>query len=1135
MKLKIFFSGLLCVPVLFVWLYVKAQAWHGTIHDTKEWTITITDGNKSITIADKNVWATVVWYWKDASPDSYWLYYQWGGMTGYKYDMVKSEAVLSWFVLGLKWRPKNIEVWWTLDQQSELCGEWYRIATHTDWEKILKMYENLWGFMGDFAEDFKFPLGWYRSHIDGEMGKIGEVGEVWTTSSKGDWYASYFRVEESGADNSYGSIYSYWHAIRCIKNDENVHSFSWVLHNTKEWTITITNGNSSITIADKNVWATVVWYGPEASWLSYGDYYQRWWTTGYAYFLDKDGALAEGFVSHPFSSQTWEWDRLTADIQSWEGADICWKWYHVPSAWEWRILKYLFEANWNQLTDFYEAFLIPVAGERTYFDVEVSQDRFNANLWSSTRWGENSIYYLYWHEDNIQTFGSSPANAFPVRCFQDVKPVNLWSSYTNNKANQTNTQTNPVNNQVNNINNQVNNPSNNKTVYNKPGDELAVAHQFAYKNGITSIADVSNAKMYSSLTRIAMAKMLSQYAINVLWKTPNTSKVANFGDVPYSLDRQYSNGVTLAYQLGIMWVWMDNFRPNDTVTRAEFGTALSRMLYWLPDWKDHYYTTHLNKLYKEWIITNTDPKIKELRWYVMIMLMRAADKENNSQSKWDVWNVVNDTSSSWKIVEDVRIGKWKITYNSRVNVSYIDTEWNEFNKIWTITYSDHEWNSITMLDRNLWAIESWTWKKSYWYYFWRGNNYWFKEAWRISDEGRWWNYSWNNPYVNKDINLNSYNANRDLWWWSNDNEGNSWNPYVNNWYMRQWPCPAWYHIPSVWERTRLIRMWFKDEYWMDIEYIDWMFYQYYWNLVDEFTKDFRLPYAWSEEENIWKVWQYWWSSLWDSRYNYAYELRLFPKKEIDVKIWETPHTIVIWWSALWWRAKLSVRCFKDEYEDSSSVITLSYETNWWTKMQSQTLQKWSVWFLPWYTTYKEWYELEWWYLNKELDEVYDFSTKLNKDTTIYAKWKSTEDELSGDWNELTRLTDDEIKQYYYNNCSCPNWYSYMPESVTYYDPWCEINICENGSKNCTLYVTSFSNECRNGISVNKVGSWIPSSRKVVENYYKENCSCPAGFDFAPKTADTYADSCNREYCVDAECKEIKTRHVWVKDLCPTRS
>jgi hypothetical protein len=72
-----------------------------------------------------------------------------------------------------------------------------------------------------------------------------------------------------------------------------------------------------------------------------------------------------------------------------------------------------------------------------------------------------------------------------------------------------------------------------------------------------------------------------------------------------------------------MWVWIDNFRPNDVVTRWEFATALSRMLYGTSDGTP-YYSTHLSKLYREWIITNSDPKIKELRWYVMIMLMRSA-------------------------------------------------------------------------------------------------------------------------------------------------------------------------------------------------------------------------------------------------------------------------------------------------------------------------------------------------------------------------------------------------------------------------------------------------------------------------------------------------------------------------------
>lgn len=154
------------------------------------------------------------------------------------------------------------------------------------------------------------------------------------------------------------------------------------------------------------------------------------------------------------------------------------------------------------------------------------------------------------------------------------------------------------------------------------------AYNFSYANWITSVKDIKNAKVNWSLTRIAMAKMLSYYAINVLGKTPDTSKNVKFDDVSAKLNAQYNNAVVLAYQLGIMWQNMKNnkFRPNDEVTRAEFVTALSRMVYWLEDWKwsMKYYEPHMSKLYKEWIISKTDPKIKEKRWYVMTMLMRSA-------------------------------------------------------------------------------------------------------------------------------------------------------------------------------------------------------------------------------------------------------------------------------------------------------------------------------------------------------------------------------------------------------------------------------------------------------------------------------------------------------------------------------
>ena len=153
--------------------------------------------------------------------------------------------------------------------------------------------------------------------------------------------------------------------------------------------------------------------------------------------------------------------------------------------------------------------------------------------------------------------------------------------------------------------------------------EFNDAYEFAYKNGITTMDTIDKADMNWPLTRIAMAKMLSQYAINVLGKKPANIAVPNFPDITPELDEQYNYGVTLAYQLWIMGINIDKFRPNDLVTRAEFATALSRMLFSTPDW-DPYYVTHLAKLKEEKIITNDNPSMQELRGYVMLMLMRSA-------------------------------------------------------------------------------------------------------------------------------------------------------------------------------------------------------------------------------------------------------------------------------------------------------------------------------------------------------------------------------------------------------------------------------------------------------------------------------------------------------------------------------
>ena len=168
--------------------------------------------------------------------------------------------------------------------------------------------------------------------------------------------------------------------------------------------------------------------------------------------------------------------------------------------------------------------------------------------------------------------------------------------------------------------------SNTETSESTYSEEFTEAYKFAKSNGITTKPNIQEAKMNSTLTRIQMAKMLSYYAINVLWQDPDMTQTIKFEDVSDKRDAEYDNGVTLAYQLGIMWINMKNnkFRPDDEVTRAEFVTALSRMIYGMKDgtWNMKYYEPHMARMYNEWIISNTNPKMKEKRWYVMIMLMR---------------------------------------------------------------------------------------------------------------------------------------------------------------------------------------------------------------------------------------------------------------------------------------------------------------------------------------------------------------------------------------------------------------------------------------------------------------------------------------------------------------------------------
>jgi hypothetical protein len=86
---------------------------------------------------------------------------------------------------------------------------------------------------------------------------------------------------------------------------------------------------------------------------------------------------------------------------------------------------------------------------------------------------------------------------------------------------------------------------------------------------------------------------------------------------------------TKACQLGLMGMDMDYFQPYLTVSRAQFGTILSRLL-WQTTYAGgkYYYIKHLQALKDNGVMNDiTDPEQKqELRQRVRLMLMRSAKK-----------------------------------------------------------------------------------------------------------------------------------------------------------------------------------------------------------------------------------------------------------------------------------------------------------------------------------------------------------------------------------------------------------------------------------------------------------------------------------------------------------------------------
>lgn len=199
-------------------------------------------------------------------------------------------------------------------------------------------------------------------------------------------------------------------------------------------------------------------------------------------------------------------------------------------------------------------------------------------------------------------------------------------------------------------------------------EEENQAYLWACDKWIVIADNIMKADMNKNLTRAELAKMMSIYSEELLWRTRIKNIWVTYPDVDSSLeDLEYY--IKEWYRLQIMGIHADGsalskFSPNSLVTRWEFGTVFSRVLHGSIHniGNSHYYEKHLKVLKDEWILKNTNHKLVEKRWWILLMLYRSQKVEatNWNINLDEIANISNEKdeikNETWENVTEVETG-----------------------------------------------------------------------------------------------------------------------------------------------------------------------------------------------------------------------------------------------------------------------------------------------------------------------------------------------------------------------------------------------------------------------------------------------------------------------------------------------
>ncbi len=265
--------------------------------------------------------------------------------------------------------------------------------------------------------------------------------------------------------------------------------------------------------------------------------------------------------------------------------------------------------------------------------------------------------------------------------------------------------------------------------------QLNKAISWMNNNGLTKFTNATDFMATNSLRRDEATKFFVQYATEILWLTPDTSKTScNFSDLSKARP-DLKDLIKESCQLGLFQWTNGRFMPTQSLTNAQAITVLIRMIDGKKDeTQGHFAQGYFEKAQElgimNWLTLNSTTSFDKLtnRWEVGILLYNAYSLTNTGTTP-----TTNTTTNSQEKSIDLssldllRNQKWEI------EVSVPKKEYNDYGLVFDIQRDGEKFDVITKEKNEI------TWRLSAHY-----ESY---SAWFAYKQTSFFAWDYNTPYL----------------------------------------------------------------------------------------------------------------------------------------------------------------------------------------------------------------------------------------------------------------------------------------------------------------------------------------------------------------------------------------------------